>query len=390
MKSISKDELKKTAGSVQKYLENDGIIYGICLGLHMLFDYSEEGECKTLGKFKGKSVSIKKYNINLNVQFQKLFFNEKNNAIVKKLFEDVDSNEKFYFLHKYYCELDDDEIIQINSAVSNLKIPSMFIKDNIIGAQFHPELSKRSWNKIFKKFYKFKYLVYLIKIFMRIISRLDIKQSSLVKSVMFDGVRKVGDPIDIAKKYYNSSIDELMLINNTGSLYGTQLDPNIVQKIRNGKAIPISAGGGITNLDQAKKLVSAGADKIVLNTLIHQNPQEVSKIIDILGSSSVVGVIEVDTRSSIPTSAYEMSRQSSGLDLDQTIKKYLNLGVGEIVLTDVGRDGCYTGLNKDFIEIVKKYKYEAPFLISGGFFKRRNRKIHKCLFRNYYFLSISF
>ena len=149
---------------------------------------------------------------------------------------------------------------------------------------------------------------------MRIISRLDIKQSSLVKSVMFDGVRKVGDPIDIAKKYYNSSIDELMLINNTGSLYGTQLDPNIVQKIRNGKAIPISAGGGITNLDQAKKLVSAGADKIVLNTLIHQNPQEVSKIIDILGSSSVVGVIEVDTRSSIPTSAYEMSRQSSGLD----------------------------------------------------------------------------
>ena len=146
MKSISKDELKKTAGSVQKYLENDGIIYGICLGLHMLFDYSEEGECKTLGKFKGKSVSIKKkYNINLNVQFQKLFFNEKkNNAIVKKLFEDVDSNEKFYFLHKYYCEPDDDEIIQINSVVSNLKIPSMFIKDNIIGTQFHPELSKEA------------------------------------------------------------------------------------------------------------------------------------------------------------------------------------------------------------------------------------------------------
>ena len=144
MKSISKDELKKTTGSVQKYLENDGIIYGICLGLHMLFDYSEEGECKTLGKFKGKSVSIKKkYNINLNVQFQKLFFNEKkNNAIVKKLFEDVDSNEKVYFYTNIIYEPDDDEIIQINSAVSNLKIPSMFIKDNIIGTQFHPELSK--------------------------------------------------------------------------------------------------------------------------------------------------------------------------------------------------------------------------------------------------------
>ena len=138
---------------------------------------------------------------------------------------------------------------------------------------------------------------------------------------MFDGVRKVGDPIDIAKKYYNSSIDELMLINNTGSLYGTQLDPNIVQKIRNGKTIPISAGGGITNLDQAKKLVSAGADKIVLNTLKPSKSSEVSKGIDILGSSSVVGVIEVDTRSSIPTSAYEMSRQSSGFRFRSNNKK---------------------------------------------------------------------
>ena len=65
---------------------------------------------------------------------------------------------------------------------------------------------------------------------MRIISRLDIKQSFLIKSVMFDGVRKVGDPIVFAEQYYNSSIDELMLINNTGSLYGTQLDFNIVKK----------------------------------------------------------------------------------------------------------------------------------------------------------------
>ena len=79
MKSISKDELEKTSTFVQKFLENDGILYGICLGLQMLFDYSEEGECKTLGKIKGKSVYLKhKYSINLNVQFQKLFFEKKN------------------------------------------------------------------------------------------------------------------------------------------------------------------------------------------------------------------------------------------------------------------------------------------------------------------------
>ena len=215
---------------------------------------------------------------------------------------------------------------------------------------------------------------------MRIISRLDIKQSFLIKSVMFDGVRKVGDPIDFANKYYNSSIDELMLINNTGSLYGTQLDAEIIKKIRDGKAIPISAGGGISNLEDVKKLIGAGADKIVLNTLLHKNPKEVSKIVDLLGSSSVVGVIEVDTRSNKLISAYEMSRQSSGLDLDQTIKKYLDLGVGEIVLIDVGRDGCFKGLNQDFSEIVDKYKHEAPFLISGGFFEMEEVKKYVNIF----------
>ena len=131
MKSISKDELEKTSTFVQKFLENDGILYGICLGLQMLFDYSEEGECKTLGKIKGKSVCLKnKYSINLNVQFQKLVFEEKqsNNVIFKKLFEDIDQNESFYFLHKYYCETDDSEILQINSKVNYLNMPSMIIK----------------------------------------------------------------------------------------------------------------------------------------------------------------------------------------------------------------------------------------------------------------------
>ena len=206
---------------------------------------------------------------------------------------------------------------------------------------------------------------------MRIISRLDIKQSFLIKSVMFDGVRKVGDPFEYANNYYKSLIDELMLVNNTGSLYGTQLDPNIVKKIRDDKAIPLSAWGGIACLEDAKKLISSGADKVVINTLIHKNPNEVSKIVNLLGSSSVIGVIEIEKESNNKLmSVYEMSRQSSGLDLDQAIKKYLDLGIGEIVLTDVSRDGCYKGLNLDLIEVVSKHEHEAPFLISGGFVEK--------------------
>ena len=155
MKSINKEEIQKTSDLIEKFLQNDGILYGICLGLQMLFDYSEEGQCKTFGKLKGKSIFIKKkFSINLNVQFQKLFFEKKNlnNMVIKKLFEGIDPNEKFYFLHKYYCEANDDEIVQLNSAVNYLRMPSMFVKNKIIGTQFHPELSKQAGIKFLNNF----------------------------------------------------------------------------------------------------------------------------------------------------------------------------------------------------------------------------------------------
>ena len=202
---------------------------------------------------------------------------------------------------------------------------------------------------------------------MRIIARLDVKQNMLIKSVMFDGVRKIGDPAKFADEYYNAPIDELMIINITGSLYGTQLDTKIVEQIRENKAIPISAGGGISSLCDAKKIISSGADKLVINSLIHNNSKEVEKIVNMFGSSSVVGVIEIESRDEKYFSVFEMARQSSQLNIDQTISKYLDLGIGEIVLVDVSRDGCYKGLNEELIEYAIKYQSKAPFLISGGF-----------------------
>tara|TARA_Y100000590_G_C15641604_1_gene985165 strand:+ start:403 stop:1044 length:642 start_codon:yes stop_codon:yes gene_type:complete len=154
MKSVSKDELKKTSNKIQIFLDNGGIVYGICLGLQMLFDYSEEGKLKTLGQLRGKSISLKdNFGINLNVQFQRLIFNEKiNNPLIKKLFEGIKPDEKFYFLHKYYCEPNDPSITKIDSKVNHLLMPSMFVKNNIIGTQFHPELSKEVGLKFLENF----------------------------------------------------------------------------------------------------------------------------------------------------------------------------------------------------------------------------------------------
>lgn len=202
---------------------------------------------------------------------------------------------------------------------------------------------------------------------MRIISRLDIKQNILIKSIMFDGVRKLGKPEEFAKKYYEEGIDELMLINNTGSLYNTKLDKNIIKDVRVGKAIPISAGGGISCYNDAMELIENGCDKIVLNTLIHKDKNEVKKIINTLGSSSVIGSIQFEKRNNNYISLYEMARETNYLNLNDTINLYIDLGVGEIMLTHIARDGCYSGLSNEINEEILNFNKKVPILLSGGF-----------------------
>ena len=202
---------------------------------------------------------------------------------------------------------------------------------------------------------------------------------TLIKSVMYDGVRKIGNPAEYANNYVESSIDELMLINNTGSLYNTKLDLDLIKEIRKKKALPISAGGGITNCKDAENLIQSGCDKVVINSLIHKNVEEVVKIVDALGSSSVTGAIQFEKRDDSYVTLYEMARESTGLNLIDTIKMYKDLGVGELLITDIKRDGCYTGLNSEIFDIVSKFKDDFPIILSGGFINFEDINLYKDL-----------
>ena len=155
MTNISQEEIKNLSKNIFSYSQNGGLIYGICLGLQMLFDYSEESGMKTLGLLRGNTISIeKKFEIKLNVNFNKLNFNKDhfNNNTINSLFQDIDKTSNFYFLHSYYCDSHDKDCVIINSKVKNNLMPSMFIKKNIIGTQFHPELSKSAGLRFLKNF----------------------------------------------------------------------------------------------------------------------------------------------------------------------------------------------------------------------------------------------
>tara|TARA_B100001250_G_scaffold410474_1_gene436987 strand:+ start:5087 stop:5818 length:732 start_codon:yes stop_codon:yes gene_type:complete len=212
---------------------------------------------------------------------------------------------------------------------------------------------------------------------MRVISRLDIKQNILIKSIMFDGVRKLGEPKEFAKLYYESNIDELMLINNTGTLYNTKLDNNLIKEIRKNKAIPISTGGGINCMADAIDLIENGSDKIVINSLIHRNFHEAKKIVETLGSASVVGAIQFEKREGNFISLCEMARETTDLSVRETLKKYEDLGVGEVLLTDVTRDGCYSGLTREILDLIYEFNNKMPILLSGGFKNKNELDFYK-------------
>ena len=157
MKIFSSDLIKKLSKDIRKYLNEGGMIYGICLGMQLLLKTNEESESKTIGIIEGKSIELKKkYNLSLNVGFNKLLINRSVNKeiIIKKLFKNILSL-KFYHLHKYFCDIkkDKDSLI-INSKIKNKNLISFIFKKNILGTQFHPELSGKEGLLFLRNFCK--------------------------------------------------------------------------------------------------------------------------------------------------------------------------------------------------------------------------------------------
>ena len=203
---------------------------------------------------------------------------------------------------------------------------------------------------------------------MRLIARLDIKNNYLIKSIKYDGVRKIGLPEQYAKKYYEENIDEIFLTNVTGTLYKTKLSTEILKNIRQKVHIPIASGGGIENIEDAESLIKNGSDKVIINSIIHTNIKAANEIIKNIGSSSVVGSIQYTSDKKLLTH-YKMGREKTGLNLFDTIKKYNDLGIGEILCTNIGKEGTYSGLDKTVLDIIGNFS-SMPILIGGGFLNK--------------------
>ena len=200
----------------------------------------------------------------------------------------------------------------------------------------------------------------------RVIARLDIKPPNLVKGIHLEGLRKIGDPWEYAKKYYAMGADELSYQDIVASLYNRNSIAELVAKTTSEVFIPISVGGGIRKPEDARNLVRMGADKIVLNTAAVSNPSIIRDIAEDLGNQAVVlGVEAMHQDSGLWEVMTNGGRERTGKKVIEWIREAEQLGVGEILLTSINKEGTRKGFDFRLIESVRKIS-QLPLIVHGG------------------------
>ncbi len=203
----------------------------------------------------------------------------------------------------------------------------------------------------------------------RLIARLDIKSSNLIKPINLEGLRVVGEPNVFAKKYYKEGVDELIFMDCVATLYGRNNLSSIIKKATKDIFIPITVGGGIRSLDDAKNILNCGADKVAVNTAAVNNPEFISELANAIGSQSVVLSIEAKKRNKNYWEIYTSNgREPTGLSVYDWIKKAVKLGAGEILLTSVDKEGTRKGFDVELMNMVSNAT-DVPIIASGGFGK---------------------
>ncbi|MDB2548540.1 imidazole glycerol phosphate synthase cyclase subunit [Paracoccaceae bacterium] len=200
----------------------------------------------------------------------------------------------------------------------------------------------------------------------RIIGRLDIKGPNVIKGMQFEGLRVVGCPNTIAKRYYDQGVDELLYIDTVASLYSRDNLFEVVSRTCENVHIPITVGGGLRSLYDIECALSSGADKVCLNTAAMENMQILREAAVEFGSQCIVLSIEAMARTRGVWEAYRnYGRDSSGIDVVEWVQRASDCGIGEILVTSINRDGTKKGYDLELFNAVRRVT-DLPLIVSGG------------------------
>jgi cyclase len=205
----------------------------------------------------------------------------------------------------------------------------------------------------------------------RIIPCLDIHDRRVTKGVKFKNNVDLGDPVEMAERYYNDGCDELVFYDITASAEGRPIDIDMVREVARAVRIPFAVGGGISCLDDMSRVLLAGAEKVSVNSLAVRNPEIIADGARAFGAQCIVlgmDPVAVEDSAKCP-SGYEITirgfREFTGMDALEWARRAVDLGVGEIVVNSVDADGTRNGFEIELTRMIAE-NVSVPVVASGG------------------------
>ena len=195
----------------------------------------------------------------------------------------------------------------------------------------------------------------------RLIPCLDVANGRVVKGVSFVGLRDVGDPVELAKFYSDGGADELVFLDITATPEGAKTMTSVVAQVADVLEIPFTVGGGIRTVDDASRIIEAGADRVSLNSAALSNPELISEIADLFGSQAVV--VAIDAGDGVVHT--HGGRNATEIKTVPWAIEAASRGAGEILLTSIRQDGQRTGFDLELTRQVRD-AISIPVIASGG------------------------
>ena len=201
----------------------------------------------------------------------------------------------------------------------------------------------------------------------RIVPCLDVRAGKVVKGINFVGIKEVGDPVELAKAYYEQGADELVFLDITATHEGRGIMKKVVERVAENIFIPFTVGGGLKTMDDIKTILRAGADKISLNSAAVRDKSLIQQGAYTFGNQCIV--LAVDARKRQDNSGWNVvingGRIDTGIDALKWIEEGTKLGAGEILLTSMDADGTKQGFDNELTKAVSNIT-NVPVFASGG------------------------
>jgi cyclase len=202
----------------------------------------------------------------------------------------------------------------------------------------------------------------------RVIPCLDVKNGRVVKGVQFKGLTDIGDPVELAKRYYEAGADEITFLDVSASLEGRQAMLDVISRTAETIFIPLTVGGGVTKIEDVASYLEAGADKVSIGSAIITNPQLIDEIANAYGDQIVVVSLDI-VEDQGQDSGYALTShggtKTTGIDAVEWIVSNQHRGIGELLLNSVDADGTKSGFNLKLISKVRETS-SLPLIASGG------------------------